>query len=189
MVLLACGAPPPESDPGAPIEAPPGAQPPPGAQLFYRFRMDTPANENFAFKDDLVHIYARPFEDNISVKIQGRERNFIRIYWDSCEFTDILGNRYKVVPSDIDFSRAAWGIPPTDIAAGGVFNDRVRLLDTTAGVEVQQLGGNPFPVVPPDAGTPEQLRGKYFELVLDLEIAGRRQSYPFSFEIRDAFYR
>jgi hypothetical protein len=195
LLGLACGAPPPDA-PGDTAQLEPGGGSAstgttggPGAKLLYRFRMDQPANEDFAFKDDLVHVYARPFEDNIAVRIQGREQNFIRIYWNDCEFTDILGNRYKVVPPNIDFSQATLGIPPTDIPAGQLWSGRLRILDTTAGPEVLRLGGNPFPIVPPNAGTPEQIRGALFELVLDLEINGLRQTYPFSFEIRDAYYR
>jgi hypothetical protein len=151
--------------------------------------MLSPANDDFAINDEDVHIYLRPYEDNLAMRIQGREQNFLRIYWDESEFIDILGRRYKLVPPNIDFSEATFGISPTDIPPGTIYAGRLLLLDPTDRQAIQRLGGDPYPVVPPDAGTPDQIRGQTFEVDLEIEVNGERRSYPFSFEIKDAYER
>ncbi len=197
FMVVACGPPPQSTDPGqAPAATEPAAEPatePATEQArgrsYYRFRMDTPANDDFAFLDENLHIYAKPFADNISIKIQGREQNFIRIFWDQWEFVDILGRRYKVIPPDLDLRQATYGIPPTDVQVGQTFAGRVTLMDPTDLQTIRRLGGKPSPVVPPDAGAAEQVRGQLFDLTMVLEVNGLRQTYPFSFEIRDAYDR
>jgi predicted small lipoprotein YifL len=200
LVVAGCGgSSPPATPPGdtaAPADSapdrtppPPPESPPPSRQVSYRFSMQSPANDDFAFNDDDVHIYLRPYEDNLAIRIQGREQNFLRVYWDESEFIDILGRRYKLVTPDLALSEATFGIPPTDIPAGTIYAGRLLLLDPTDRQAIQRLGGDPFPVVPPDAGAPDQIRGQSFEVNLEIEVNGQRRTYPFTFEIRDAYGR
>jgi hypothetical protein len=186
--------------PGAkPAPPPPASQAPAdtsgagstaGRQLRYNFDMDQPANQDFAFTDDAIFIYVRPFEDNLSMKVQGRVQNKVKIYWDESEFVDILGRRYQLVPPSVTIKQAAFGnVPPTELAPGQLFTGKVLLLDPADIQTIRALGGEPSPVVPPDAGTPEQIRGREFTMRLVLELNYERKSYDFSFTIRDIFYR
>ncbi len=166
------------------------ARPTAGRQLRYRFDMDQPANQDFAFTDDAIFIYIRPFEDYLSMKVQGRVQNKVKIYWDESEFADILGRRYQLVPPSVTIKQAAFGnVPPTEVAPGQVFTGKVLLLDPADIPTIRALGGEPSPVVPPDAGTAEQVRGREFTLRLVLELNYERKSYDFSFTIRDIYYR
>lgn len=201
-VSLACASNPPASRGGSPAEnapatespeppAPNPEQPEHGGHLEFRFRMESPANEDFAFKDEQIFVYLRPDTEarDLVLRLQGREQNFIRIFWDDSEFYDILGRRYKIVPADVELQQAAFGIPPTDVAPGSLYSTRLRLLDVTNTQAVRQLGSRPAPVVPPDAGTAEQIRGQTFELELAVEINDQRRTMPFTFEIRDVLLR
>ena len=94
-----------------------------------------------------------------------------------------------MVPPDLDLRQATYGIPPTDVQVGQTFAGRVTLMDPTDQQTIRRLGGKPSPVVPPDAGTAEQVRGQMFELTLVLEVNQQRRTYVFTFEIRDAIYR
>jgi hypothetical protein len=206
LVLGCSSSPPPSPAPGAsppPAAAgqtsPPGATgqtPPPGAQggvvrqMNYRFSMDSPANDEFAFYDDFVFIYARPYDEYMSIKVQARRQIPIKIRWSESELVDVLGRRYRLVPPTVTMDMAARNIiPPTELRADDLFSGRVLLLDPTQREQIRSLGGTPFPVVPIDAGTPEQVRGKSFTMQLVLEISANRQPYNFVFSILDAFYR
>jgi hypothetical protein len=211
VLVLGCSSSPP---PGAPAGAPPGAPPPPTAggtppaagetppgqppggaavrrQMNYRFNMDSPANDEFAFYDEFVFLYARPYDDYMSMKVQARRQIPIKILWSESEFIDVLGRRYKLVPPSVTMDMAARSIvPPTELRADDIFSGRVLLLDPTQREMIRSLGaGTVFPVVPVDAGTPEQVRNKSFSMRLVLEINANRQNYDFAFSVIDAFYR
>ncbi len=195
---LACSSSPPPSPPAAATPPPPAAGEPPTSppdrpvvrQMFYRYRMDSPANDDFAFNDDLVFIYARPFDTHLSMKVQARRQIPIKIYWNDSEFIDVIGRRYKLVPPSVTLEMAARNIvPPTELRENDIFSNRVLLLDPTQTATIRNLGGTPFPIVPADAGPPEQVRGKSFTMRLVLEIGGNRQTYDFIFSILDAYYR
>lgn len=192
-LALACKSSAPGARPETSPQAPPdtsGAGSAAGRQLRYRFDMDQPANQDFTFTDNAIFIYIRPFEDYLSMKVQGRVQNKVKIYWDESEFVDILGRRYQLVPPSVTIKQAAFGnVPPTEVAPGQVFTGRVLLLDPADIQTIRALGGEPSPVVPPDAGTPEQMRGREFTMRLVLELNYERKSYDFSFTIRDIFYR
>ncbi len=193
-------APPPATPPPA-TPPPPGATPPPGTapeaqpgttrELLYRFTMDSPANSDFAFNDDLVFIYVRPYKDYLSMKVQARRQIPIKIHWNESELVDILGRRYKLVPPTATLEMAARNIlTPTELRADDIFSGRVLLLDPTLAQTIRNLGSAPvFPVVPPDAGPPEQIRGKSFTMRLALEINAVRTTYDFIFSIIDSYYR
>lgn len=176
-----------ESSPPAEPATPPGGA---GQQLHYRFDMEQPANDDFAFKDDNVFIYVRPFENNLSMKVQGREQNQIKILWNDSEFVDVLGRRYKLVPPTTTIRDAAYGIvPPTDVPPGAIFTGEVRLLDPADIPAIRALGDKNYPIVPPDAGTPEQIRNREFTLRLAMELNYARRDYDFVFSIKDIYYR
>ncbi len=161
-----------------------------GKQLRYRFQMQQPANDDFAFKDSDVFIYVRPFEDRLSIKVQGREQNHIKILWNDSEFIDILGRRYQLVPPSTTIKDAASGIvPPTDVPPGQIFTGEVLLLDPAEIQTIRALGGKNYPVVPADAGTPEQIRNREFSLRLAVELNYVRRDYDFLFSIQDIYYR
>ena len=192
------GTPPPPAPGGVPGEPqqptlPP--QPPPGTQtdiryLRYRYNMDAPANDDFTVELPEIFFYIRPFEDYISMKVQGRKQNRVRILWIDSEFVDILGRRYALVPPTSTLTDAANNnLPPTDIAPDGVFSGKVLLIDMTQAATVRNLGTTAFPIVPRDAGPPEQVKGKTFSLRLELELNNVRESYDFTFSITDTFYR
>jgi hypothetical protein len=192
------GAPPPQSAPGAPPPQSAAGEPPPAGaqggvvrrQMNYRFNMDSPANDEFAFYDDFVFIYARPYDEYMSMKVQARRQIPIKILWSESEFVDVIGRRYRLVPPSVTMDMAARNIiPPTELRADDLFTGRVLLLDPTQKEMIRNLGGTPFPVVPLDAGTPEQVRNKSFTMRLMLEINANRQTYDFIFSILDAFYR
>jgi hypothetical protein len=152
--------------------------------------MEQPANDDFAFNDPEVFIYVRPYEDHLSMKVQGRERNHVKILWSDSEFVDILGRRYQLVPPSTTVQAAANGIvPPTDVPPGQLFSGRVLLLDPAEIQTIRALGAKLFYIVPPDAGTPEQIRNREFTLRLALEVNSSRQDYDFVFSIRDIYYR
>jgi hypothetical protein len=65
----------------------------------------------------------------------------------------------------------------------------VLILDMTQEATVRNLGTTGFPVVPRDAGPPEQVKGKTFSLRLVVELNRERQSYDFIYSITDTFYR
>lgn len=181
----------PETSPPA-VEAPPDPTTPrpAGQRLHFNFDMDQPANDDFAITDDAIFIYVRPFEDHLSMKVQGRQQNKVKIYWDESEFVDILGRRYQLVPPPVTIKQAAFGnVPPTELAPAQLFTGKVLLLDPADIQTIRALGGEPSPVVPPDAGTPEQIRGREFTMRLVLELNYERKSYDFSFTIQDIFYR
>ena len=195
-------APPPatgQAPPAAGQTPPPagGQTPPPGTegavvrrQMNYRFNMDSPANDEFAFNDDFVFIYVRPYDDYLSMKVQARRQIPIKIRWSESEFVDVIGRRYVLVPPSVTLDMAARNIlPPTELRADDLFSGRVLLLDPTQKEQIRSLGGMAFPVVPYDAGSPEQLRNKSFTMRLVLEINASRQPYDFIFSIVDAFYR
>jgi len=191
------GTPPPPAPgvPGEPQQPTLPPQPPPGTQtdiryLRYRYNMDSPANDDFTVELPEIFFYIRPFEDYISMKIQGRNQTRVRILWLDSEFVDIIGRRYKLVPPDVTLIDVAnSNTPPTDIAPDGVFSGKVLLLDRTQTATVRNLGTTGFPVVPRDAGPPEQVKGKTFSLRLELELNYVKQSYDFIFSITDTFYR
>ncbi|HWN83122.1 MAG TPA: hypothetical protein VNM87_13570 [Candidatus Udaeobacter sp.] len=194
---------PPESTPPPPAPGVPGepqqptlpAQPPPGTQtdvryLRYRYSMDSPPNDDFTVELPEIFFYIRPFEDYVSMKVQGRKQNRVRILWLDSEFTDILGRRYRLVPPNATLMDAAnSNVPPTDIEPDGLFNGKVLLIDMTQAATVRNLGTTGFPVVPRDAGPPEQVKGKTFTLRLEVELNYVRQSYDFIYSITDTFYR
>jgi hypothetical protein len=159
-------------------------------QLRYRFDMEQPANEDFAFKDDQIFIYIRPFEQVLSIKVQGREQNHIKILWNESEFVDIIGRRYRLVPPTISVQDAAFGIiPPTDVPPGQIFTGEVVLLDPADIQTIRALGGKNTPIVPVDAGTPEQIREREFTMRLAIELNYARRDYDFIFSIQDVYYR
>ncbi len=126
------GAPPTVAQPGT---APPGTTPPAEGQPVvqsrrHRFDMDSPANDDFSAELPEVHIYIRPYEDYLSMKIQGREGNRVRILWLDSEFVDIIGRRYTLVPPGTPLQEAAYSnIPPLDVVAGQTWSGKVVLLD------------------------------------------------------------
>jgi hypothetical protein len=191
------GAPPapPPNVPGEPVQPTLPAQPPPGTQtdmryLRYRYNMDSPNNDDFTVELPEIFLYIRPFEDYISMKVQGRAQNLVRILWLESEFVDIVGRRYRLVPPNVTMIDAAnSNVPPTDIAPDGVFSGKVLILDMTQSATVRNLGTAGFPVVPRDAGPPEQVKGKTFSLRLVVELNRERQSYDFIYSITDTFYR
>jgi hypothetical protein len=181
--------------PGNPQQPTLPPQPPPGTPttmqyLRHRFDMDAPANDDFTVEQQEIFFYIRPFEDYISMKIQARNQNRVRILWQDSDFTDILGRHYKLVPPDATYLDAAnSNVPPTDIAPDGVFSGKVMILDRTQNATARNLGTNAFPIVPRDAGPPEQIKGKTFTLRLELELNYVRKSYDFQFSVVDTFYR
>jgi hypothetical protein len=203
LVLGCSSSPPPGAPPGQPPaagQAPPasGQTPPPGTegavarrQMNYRFTMDSPANDDFAFYDDFVFIYARPFDEYMSIKVQARRQIPIKIWWSESEFVDVIGRRYQLVPPSVTLDMAARNIvPPTELRSDDIFSGRVLLLDPTQKELIRALGTTTqFPIVPYDAGTPEQVRNKSFTMRLVLEINAARQPYDFVFTVLDAFYR
>ena len=71
---------PPTNVPGEPAQPTLPPQPPPGTQtdmryLRYRYTMDSPANDDFTVELPEIFLYVRPFEDYISMKVQGRNQN------------------------------------------------------------------------------------------------------------------
>jgi hypothetical protein len=167
-----------------------GGAPAGGTVLRFRFNMIDPPNEDFAVKDPDIFFYVRPFEDYLSMRVQGREQNRVQVMWNDSEFEDIIGRRYKLVPQGVTLDEAAFGIvPPTEISPGGIFTGKVILLDPTRIASMRTLGGEASPIVPPDAGTPEQIRGKLFRLRLAVDLNYVRSEYEFVFEIQDIFFR
>jgi len=187
--------PPPGNVPGEPVQPTLPEEPPPGTQtdmryLRYRYNMDDPANDDFTVELPEIFFYIRPFEDYISMKVQGRNQNMVRILWLESEFVDIVGRRYRLVPPNATLMDAANNnLPPTDIAPDGVFSGKVLLFDMTQAAAARNLGTTGFPVVPRDAGPPEQVKGKIFSMRLMLELNRERRSYDFHFSITDTFYR
>jgi hypothetical protein len=156
----------------------------------YRFEMESPANDDFAFNDSEIFIYIRPYEEHLSMKVQARELNQLRILWKDSEFVDIVGRRYRLVPPTTTIQAAASGIvPPTDVAPGQLFSGLVLLLDPAEIQTIRALGAKHFPVVPLDAGTPEQIKNAEFTLRLAIELNQARRDYDFVFSIRDTYYR
>ena len=187
------GAPPTVAQPGTAPGTPPPATPE-GQTVVkgrrHRFDMDSPANDDFSAELPEVHIYIRPYEDYLSMKIQGREGNRVRILWLDSEFTDILGRRYTMVPPGTTLQDAAYGnIPPLDVAAGQTWSGKVVLLDQAQARSLRNLNTVLFPIVPADAGTPEQIKGKEFTLRLATEINYERRDYDFLFSIVDVYYQ
>lgn len=206
FLLLACRAEQAGTDPGAGAPAPgevaPAPPPPPpgtaatntapagGKVLRFRFNMIDPPNDDFTVKDPDAFFRVRPFEDHLAVRVQGREQNRIQIHWNDSEFEDIIGRRYKLVPQGVTLDEAAFGIvPPLEIQPGDIYTGKVILLDPTRIASMRTLGGEASPIVPPDAGTPEQIRGKLFRLRLAVDLNYVRREYEFVFEIQDTFYR
>jgi hypothetical protein len=152
--------------------------------------MESPANDDFTVELQEIFFYIRPFEDHLSMKIQARNQNRVKILWLDSDFVDIVGRHYKLVPPHVTIIDAAnSNVPPTDIAADGIFSGKVILLDRTQTASVRNLGTALFPIVPHDAGPPEQIRGKEFTLRLEIELNFARQSYDFLFSVADTFYR
>jgi hypothetical protein len=176
---------------GGESQSPPS---PPGTVrvMRYNFDMVSPANDDFAITDPEIFIYIRPDPDadHLVVKVQGREQNHIKILWNESEFVDILGRRYQLVPPSTTIQEAANGIvPPTDIPPGGLFSGKVLLLDPADIRSIRALGGKHFPIVPHDAGTPEQIRDREFTMRLAIELNASRRDYEFLFAIQDIYFR
>jgi hypothetical protein len=187
--------PPPAGVPGEPSQPTTPPQPPPGTQtdlqyIRHRFEMESPANDDFTVELEEIFFYIRPFEDYLSMKVQGRKQNRVKILWQDSEFVDIVGRRYKIVPPTSTIMEAANNnLPPTDIAPDAVFSGKVLILDMAQVTTVRSLGTTAFPIVPRDAGPAEQIRGKEFSLRLLVELNYVRQQYDFQFSIADTFYR
>jgi hypothetical protein len=207
LLLAGCGVttagqkpPPPASQPpagGDPAVAQPGTvpgTPAPGQPVVqarrHRFDMDSPANDDFSVELEGVHIYIRPYEDYLSMKLQGREGNRVRVLWIDSEFTDIVGRRYKLVPPGTTMQDAAYSnIPPLDVVAGQTWSGKVVLLDEAQARSTRNLNSALFPIVPADAGTPEQIKGKEFSLKLAIELNSDRRDYDFLFSVIDVYYQ
>jgi hypothetical protein len=156
----------------------------------HRFDMDSPANDDFSAELPEVHIYIRPYEDYLSMKVQGREGNRVRVLWLDSEFVDIMGRRYTLVPPGTTLQDAAYGnIPPLDVATGQTWSGKVLLLDQAQARSLRNLNTVLFPIVPADAGTPEQIKGKEFSLRLATEINYERRDYDFLFSVVDVYYQ
>jgi hypothetical protein len=181
--------------PGEPPQPNTPPQPPPGTQtdvryLRHRFEMESPPNDDFTVELEEIFFYIRPFEDYLSMKVQARNQNQVKILWMDADFVDIVGRHYKLVPPHVTITDAAnSSVPPTDIPPDGVFSGKVLLLDRTQLATVRNLGTALFPIVPRDAGPPEQIRGKEFSLRLEIELNRVRQRYDFLFSVADTFYR
>jgi hypothetical protein len=62
-------------------------------------------------------------------------------------------------------------------------------LDEAQARSIRNLNTALFPIVPPDAGTPEQIKGKEFTVKLATEINYDRRDYDFLFTIIDVYYQ
>ena len=165
-----------------------GIAPAPGAGgpstgYTYRFRMTSPANDNFAITEREVYLWFWPDTTKVLFRLENRLGTQMRILWDECRFTTAEGITFRTIHQGITYEKR--NLPQNyQIVPGlGRYNDwiaHVDLLDdpnAAAGGEMRKL-------FPTDVSAMSFV-GKQFSIRFVLEIENVPRTYNLVFEVEN----
>ena len=141
-------------------------------QYRLKYSLLAPArSENLGFRDNLIAVTIVPRDKHIDLKIDNLTQKPLEILWDKADYTDVMDQTHRIIPSDTRGENRGNRVPPQTIPVGGSLQASV-MPESSIGYSGEKRGYVVKPLFDLDNDSALLLKDKTVSIFLPIAIDG-----------------